>query len=48
MYLFWHDTPGGGLDGVDHVLLDQAQCSRQVLLEPGQVDLRLLIVGLHV
>ena len=46
LYLFWEDGFGGRLERSDHVLFDEAEGTREVLLEPSQVHLGFLVVGL--
>ena len=45
-HLFRQHAGSGATQSVDHMLFDHGQGTRQVLLEPGQVELGLLVVEL--
>ena len=46
-YWFGEDRVGGDSKSGDHMLLHKGQSSREVLSEPSQVHLRLLVVQLQ-
>ena len=45
-YWFGKDAGGGGTNSSDHMLLHEGQRSREILSEPSQVHLGLLVVQL--